>query len=114
MGVLLSMESLLEKQSHLPPQFSKLLIQFKEVFEEPTKLPPARVFDHSIPLLPGSVPINLRPYRYSPAQKLEIEKQVQGLLHSQVIRRSHSHFASQPYLLKRKMVLRGCVWIIEG
>jgi hypothetical protein len=44
------------------------------VFEVPTQLPPARVYDHHIPLVPGAVPVNSRPYRYSHLHKDEIEK----------------------------------------
>jgi hypothetical protein len=37
------------------------LIEFEILFEEPSELPPQRQFDHSIPLLPGAKPVNLRP-----------------------------------------------------
>lgn len=53
-----------------------LLGKFEDVFSEPTGFPPYRKFDHSIPLLVDK-PITCRPYRYGPAKKNEIEKQVQ-------------------------------------
>lgn len=40
---------------------AQLLIEFEILFEEPSELPPQRQFDHSIPLLPGAKPVNLRP-----------------------------------------------------
>jgi hypothetical protein len=53
---------------------------YVSVFDEPKGLPPHRKYDHTIPLLPGASPVNLRPYRYSPYQKNEIEKQIRELL----------------------------------
>jgi hypothetical protein len=56
-----------EKQT--PNELLPVLDQFQSVFGEPTTLPPMRQFDHQIPLLPNSKPVNLRPYRYSHFQK---------------------------------------------
>lgn len=47
----------------IPAKVSQLLLKFAPIFEEPKGLPPTRAFD----------PVNLRPYRYNPAQKDEIE-----------------------------------------
>lgn len=57
---------------------------------------------HSIPLLPGSQPFRLRPYKYTPAQKDEIEQQVAQLLRSKMIHESSSPFASPALLVKKK------------
>jgi hypothetical protein len=59
-----------------PHQIQSLLDDFEDLFQEPTSLPPQRPFDHHIQLLPGAPPVNIRPYKYSPAQKDEIEKQI--------------------------------------
>jgi hypothetical protein len=56
------------------------LDDFQDVFAEPSDFPPHRNYDHAITLLPRSVPVNARPYRYSPLHKDEIEKHVKGLL----------------------------------
>ncbi|XP_015618641.1 uncharacterized protein [Oryza sativa Japonica Group] len=53
----------------IPVPVQELMQEFTTVFAEPKGLPPTRPFDHSIPLLPGAQPINVRPYRYTPAQK---------------------------------------------
>jgi hypothetical protein len=58
---------LLEQLTELPvspgeQQIQKLLEEYKDVFAKPTELPPSRPFDHHIPLLPNSVPVNARPY----------------------------------------------------
>jgi hypothetical protein len=59
-----------------PLELQRILDGYKDLFKEPNNLPPARPLDHSIHLLPGAPPINIRSYRYSPAQKDEIEKQL--------------------------------------
>jgi hypothetical protein len=51
----------------------ELLIEFKDVFEEPTALPPVRNCDHAIPLKQGSEPIVVRPYRVPHKQKNEMK-----------------------------------------
>ncbi|XP_073357809.1 uncharacterized protein [Aegilops tauschii subsp. strangulata] len=82
----------------IPPNIQKLLSEYKDVFAEPCTLPPCRQYDHSINLEPDSTPINTKPYRYSPTQKDEIEKQVQDMLQSGVIAHSSSPYAA-PVLL---------------
>lgn len=88
--------------SPLPPAVTKLLHQYDQIFQTPSSLPPQRQFDHSIPLLSGVSPVNIRPYRYSPAQKDEIERQVTEMLASGLIVHSCSPFASPVLLVKKK------------
>ena len=85
----------------LPIEVEELLQQYNHLFAKPTSLPPARSADHTIPLVPGAQPVKVRPYRYSPIQKTEIEKQLKEMLAQGVIRPSTSSFAS-PVLLVRK------------
>jgi len=66
--------------SLLPPDIRLLVDQFGELFEEPSELPPFRACDHDIPLIPGARPVNIRPYRYPPVLRDEIEKQVADML----------------------------------
>ncbi|BFG34934.1 hypothetical protein CerSpe_212080 [Prunus speciosa] len=42
-----------------------LLNQFADLFSTSTGLPPKKSIDHQIPLLPGTGPISVIPYRYS-------------------------------------------------
>ena len=86
----------------LPHEFENLLQEFSDVFEESSQLPPVRSCDHAINLHEGAQPINLRPYRYSPLQKTEIEKQVHELLEKGIIQKSQSPFASPILLVKKK------------
>ncbi|KAJ1702159.1 hypothetical protein LUZ63_001938 [Rhynchospora breviuscula] len=84
------------------PHIKHLLDSFADVFQEPSSLPPSRPIDHQIPLLPGSKPINLRPYRFSHYQKLEIEKIIEELLHQSFIQPSTSPYSSPIILVKKK------------
>lgn len=76
------------------PELDQLLQSYEDVFNDPQTLPPHRSYDHAIPLVPGSIPINPRPYHYSPLHKTEMENQVKQLLQAGLIAHSHSPFAS--------------------
>ena len=85
----------------MPPAVQQLLAKYEAIFTDPQVLPPHRKFDHQIPLLPGTKPVNVKSYRYAPHQKTEIEKQVSDMLSRGIIQDSTSPFAS-PVLLVRK------------
>lgn len=88
------------------PLVQPLLEQFADLFEEPTSLPPRRACDHRIPLLPGAQPVAQRQYRYSPALKSKIEKQVTDMLQFRLIQPSTSAFSSPVLLVCKK----DCNW----
>lgn len=79
-----------------------MLSEYNGVFGEPNKLPPHRQYDHAITLVEGTQPANARPYRYSPLQKDEIERQVREMLDSGVIAHSMSPYAAPVLLVKKK------------
>ncbi|GJX15039.1 LysM domain-containing GPI-anchored protein 2 [Tanacetum coccineum] len=56
-----------------------VLDDYKSVFEVPKELPPQRVHDHAIPLMPNTPPINIRPYKHPPSQKEVVELMVKVL-----------------------------------
>jgi hypothetical protein len=85
-----------------PVEIQHLLEEYADVFEDPRTLPPSRFHDHHIPLLPNVVPVNSKPYRYSPLHKDEIENQVKALLAAGLIVRSTSPFASPVLLVQKK------------
>ena len=85
-----------------PEEIQQVLQEFSPVFAEPNSLPPPRAYDHAITLSPGAAPINVRPCRYSPLHKDEIEKQVTSMLESGVIVHSMSPFASPVLLVLKK------------
>lgn len=88
--------------SSLPPSIQRLLEEFETVFEELVGLPERKPWDHKIPLLPGTKPVNIRPYRYTPEQKNEIEAQVKDMLKRGLITPSVSPFSSPVLLVKKK------------
>jgi hypothetical protein len=83
------------------PNLLQLLQEFQGLFEELHGLPPARPHDHRIPLIQGSPPVNVRPYRYPHYQKNEIERIVVGLLNTGEIRPSTSPYSSPVLLVKK-------------
>nr|GEU32874.1 hypothetical protein [Tanacetum cinerariifolium] len=66
--------------------FQKVIDQYEDVFAIPKKLPPKRSYDHKIPLIEGTQPANIGPYRHLPSQKDAIEIMVKELLEAGVIK----------------------------
>ncbi|XP_066166261.1 uncharacterized protein [Oryza sativa Japonica Group] len=87
---------------NVPSSIQSILDEFADIFTEPEGLPPSRSYDHTIPLIAGAQLVNIRPYRYTPDQKNEIEKQVQEMLKKGIIRPSSSPFSSPVLLVKKK------------
>jgi hypothetical protein len=87
----------------VPQDLQAILSKHQVVFSTPQGLPPSRgVHDHSIPLVPGSLPPNIRPYRHPFSQKNETEKMVQELLNACVIRPSTSPYSSPVVMVLKK------------
>jgi hypothetical protein len=86
----------------VPLVIQGVIQEYTNLFQDPDGLPPSRPFDHQIPLIPRTQPVNVRPYRYGPHQKTEIEKQVTKMLQKGIIQRSMSSFASLVLLVKKK------------
>jgi hypothetical protein len=85
----------------IPPEIQTLIQEFAVLFEIPKVLPPSRACDHSIPLIEGAAPFQVRPYRYAPILKDEIEKQVKEILQNGLIQKSVSPFSSSVLLVKK-------------
>lgn len=86
----------------LPPEVAQILLEYEDLFMEPTELPPRRECDHKIPLMQGAQPVNIRPYRHKLELKDEIERQILVLLKVGVIQKSSSPFSSPIILVKKK------------
>lgn len=103
-GSVLNLVQLVEAvqpNNEIPAAVKEVIHKYQAIFSEPKGLPPRRDCDHQIPLKPGAQPVNLRPYRYNPELKNEIERQVAEMLLSGVIQPSRSAWSS-PALLVRK------------
>lgn len=103
-------------ESMVPPEnnakeeeIQGLLKEYEDIFAVPKQLPPSREYDHHIPLIPGAVPMNSKPYRYSPFHNDEIERKVTALLEAGLIVPSVSSFASPVLLVKKYGTWHFCV-----
>ncbi|XP_062014480.1 uncharacterized protein LOC133731020 [Rosa rugosa] len=54
--------------------------EYADVFKEIPGLPPKRVIDFSIDVIPGTAPVSKAPYRMAPAELQELKVQIDGLL----------------------------------
>ena len=72
------------------------------MFDTPKGLPPIRDHDHAIHFIPGSVPPNIRPYRYPYVQKSEIEHMIAEMLEASIIQPSQSSFSAPVVLVHKK------------
>ncbi|KAH9646382.1 hypothetical protein KPL70_024860 [Citrus sinensis] len=86
----------------LPSPVLALLHQYEQLFHTPSSLPPHRLIDHHIHLLPNTKPVNVRPYRYPHFQKAEMERLITEMLDQGIIRPSQSPFSSPVLLVKKK------------
>lgn len=84
------------------PELEVLSSQFATVFETTHQLPPSRLYDHAIPLISESNPVNVRPYRYPHFKKTIIEKLVNEMSVDGIIQPSSSPFSSPVVLIQKK------------
>jgi hypothetical protein len=68
----------------------------------PRGLPPTRNHDHVIHLIPGSVPPNIRAYRYPFDQNSEIECMFEDMLEVGIIRPSQSSYSAPVVMVLNK------------
>lgn len=80
----------------LPTDFIKLLEEFGDLLpnELPKVLPPRRVVDHEIEMLPGAKPPARGPYRMAPLELAELQRQLDELLRACFIRPSKAPYGA--------------------
>jgi len=76
-------------------------------------MPPDHDIEFIIELLPGTSPIAKRPYRMGVNELEKLKKQLKDLQEKGFIHPSSSPWGHLLFLLTRKMVLKGCVLIID-
>ena len=80
-----------------------LLCKYSTVFsKDEYDLGKTDVVSHQIPLLPGTKPIKLNPYRHGHVQEKEIESQVQKLQEQGLIEEGNGAFSFPVVLVKKK------------
>jgi hypothetical protein len=92
----------LSEQQPILDEISEILKEFADVFSKATQLPPHRACDHTIPLMEGSKPPDIRPYRVPYKQKDEVERLIQDMIKDVIIRPSDSPYASPAILVRKK------------
>ncbi|XP_026399605.1 uncharacterized protein LOC113295486 [Papaver somniferum] len=85
-----------------PKILEPILTKYSSIFKETTSLPSEISHDRYIPLQPNSAPPKQRPYRIPYVQKEVVEKLVEEMLKSGVIKPSHILFSSPVLLVKKK------------
>jgi hypothetical protein len=91
------------KTPSVPQDLQSILSKHQVVFSTPQGIPRScGVHDHSIPLVPGSLPPNIRPYHHPFSQKNEIEKMVQEFLNTSVIFPSTIPYSSPMVMVLKK------------
>jgi hypothetical protein len=78
-----------EPPKNIHPRMQEILHEFFNLFVERLSLLPTWKIDHGISLKEGTELVNVRPYKYTHYQKNEIEKQVQEMLRSGLVRPQH-------------------------
>jgi hypothetical protein len=85
------------------PDLQCIISKHQVVFSTPQGIPPyLGVHDHSIPLIPGSIPPNVRPYHHPFSQNNEIEKIVQEFIAACIICPSTSPYSSPMIMVLKK------------
>jgi len=89
----------------------KIHDEYRDVFESmPKELPPRRVHDHAIEIVPGSQPPSKPAYRLSSTELDELKKQLDTLLEYGFIRASRSPYGAPMLFVKKKdNTLRMCI-----
>jgi len=77
----------------------QVVCDFPEVFPD---VPPERVVEFSIDLVPGTKPVSMTPYRLSAFELAELKKQLEDLLEKKFVRPSVSPWGASVLLVKKK------------
>ncbi|KAE8685880.1 hypothetical protein F3Y22_tig00111088pilonHSYRG00075 [Hibiscus syriacus] len=86
----------------IPHTIQAVIADCKDVFEEPTGMPPIRKHDHSITLKSGTETVNVRPYKMPYHQKQRLRNKWLRCQLPQLFKLAKAPFASPCLLVKKK------------
>nr|XP_033517133.1 uncharacterized protein LOC117281403 [Nicotiana tomentosiformis] len=103
-GCLAYLAHIINPESEPPALHSVPVVrEFPEVFPDDLPgLPPERIIDFGIDLMPGTQPISIPPYRIAPAELNELREQLKDLLDKGFIRPSVSPRGAPVLFVKKK------------
>jgi hypothetical protein len=106
-----STQSCAFSMTELPLKKIPVVCEYADVFpDELPAMPPDQDIEFAIELQPGTAPISKRPYQMSPAELVELKKQLQELLDKGFIRPSTSPWGCPALFVKKKdESLRLCI-----
>lgn len=70
----LEFKGIVQLKETIEPKLKKLLKEYEALFRELTKLPPKRIQDHAIKLIPSAQLLNIQSYSYPYFQKNKIQQ----------------------------------------
>ncbi|KAK9932537.1 hypothetical protein M0R45_019772 [Rubus argutus] len=76
--------------------------EYSDVFQEIPRLPPRRVVDFAIDVIPGTGPVSRAPYRMAPVELKDLKTQIDELLQQGFIRPSTSPWGAPVLFVKKK------------
>ncbi|XP_070003076.1 uncharacterized protein [Nicotiana sylvestris] len=89
--------------------------EFPEVFPDDLPgLPPERIIDFGIDLMPGTQPISIPPYKMAPAELNELREQLKDLLDKGFIRPAVSLWGAPVLFVNKKDGLSECASTIDS
>ena len=97
------LESLESSRETVPKDILSVLEKYKDVMPDslPKSLPPRRMIDHEIELLPGAKPPAKNAYRMAPPELAELRKQLDELLNAGFVRPAKAPYGA-PVLFQKK------------
>ena len=97
------LESLESSRETVPKDILSVLEKYKDVMPDnlPKSLPPWRMIDHEIELLPGEKPPAKNAYRMAPPELAELRKQLDELLNAGFMRPAKAPYGA-PVLFQKK------------
>ncbi|KAK1410455.1 hypothetical protein QVD17_36992 [Tagetes erecta] len=102
-GCIAYMASILVEEEKRKIENVPVVTEFTDIFpDELPGIPPERVVEFKINLVPGTAPIAKAPYRLAPTEMAELKKQLEELLEKGFIRPSSSPWGAPILFVKKK------------